>query len=346
MSIESSGSKEQQNENCRDAEAKTATQKSIHRIKEDYCKKLKVKVSELSGAEVSHDGAVMSYEKKKCAFVKTEKNYLLVRNLELKIGVELIQASDEIKKNVASYKAQNLVLVDALKAVVKTAKEAKMKFGELREAGGRLDGCMKDSCNSGQMKILGCNGDDDCNGAEQSDRQEEKSRKPDPCRDVCELLEDLVNVPDSLSQDIDIISNSAAEIVGIQSFSNIQTLEKFQQDFAANAKGFDDLILAQMNSGGLSLKKAQDEFITVIKSLTQSGYALYNKRNEVETIDETKDYLCCHKCNCIADCGCDGERDGDEDNRLKKCKCDICDICKEVTEIYSCENPSDHASAD
>jgi hypothetical protein len=51
------------------------------------------------------------------------------------------------------------------------------------------------------------------------------------------------------------------------------------------------------------------------------------------------------KCKCIAGCGCDGEK-GDDDNRLKKCKCDICDICKEVTEVYSCENPSDNSSCD
>lgn len=341
MSIESSGSREPQKGNCSDAEAKTATQKTIHRIKEDYCKKLNVKVTELNESEVTHDGAVMVYEKKKCIFVKTEKNYLLVRNLELKIGVELIQASNEIKKNVATYITQNDALVAALKAVVKTAKEAKLKFGELREAAGKLDGCRKDSCNSMQIKILGCS-DDDCND---NHKQEDTAKRPEPCQDVCQILDDLIRVPDSLSQDIDIIFNSAAEIVGIQSFSNVKTLEKFQQDFSANAKDFDDLVLEQMTNGGLSLKKAQEDLVLVIKSLTQSGYALYNKRNEVDTVDKTKDYLCFHECKCLADCGCEGEK-GDDDNRLKKCKCDICDICKEVTEIYSCESPSNYTYSD
>ena len=338
MSIESSGSRGPQNGNCSDAEAKTATQKTINRIKEDYCKRLKVKVTELSESEVTHDGAIMMYKKKKCSFVKTEKNYRLVRNLELKIGVELIQASTEIKKNVATYITQNDALIAALKAVVKTAKEAKLKFGELREAADKLDGCRKDSCNSAQIKILGCSDGDDCND---NNKQEDATKRPEPCRNVCEILDDLITIPDSLSQDIDIIYNSAAEIVGIQSFSNIKTLEKFQQDFATNAKDFDDLVQAQMTNGGLSLKKAQEDLVLVIKSLTQSGYALYNKRNEVGTVDKTKDYLCCHECKCLADCGCDGEK-GDDDNRLKKCKCDICDICKEVTDIYSYESQSNN----
>ncbi|RQO66360.1 hypothetical protein DBR43_29505 [Pedobacter sp. KBW06] len=342
MSIESSGSREPQNGNCNDAEAETATQKTIHLLKEDYCKRLKGKVAELGESELTYDGTVMIYQKKKCAFVKTEKNYLLVRNLELKVGVELITASDEIKKNVAADILQNDALVLALKAVVKTAKDAKAKFGELREAAGKLDGCRKDSCSAVQMKILGCSEGDDCND---NNKQEESSRRPDPCRNVCQILDDLITIPDSLSQDIDIIFNSAAEIVGIQSFSNIKSLEKFQQDFATNAKAFDDLIQAQMTSGGLSLKKAQEDFVLSTKTATQSGYALYNKRNEVGTLDETKDYLCHHECKCIAGCGCDGEK-GEDDNRLKKCKCDICDICKEVTEVYSCENPSDNSSCD
>lgn len=342
MSIEISNPREPQNGNCNDAAAETATQKAIHQLKENYCKKLKVKVSELNESEVTYDGAVMVYEKRKCAFVKTEKNYLLVRNLELRIGVEVIQASDEIKKNVTAYQTQNDALIAALKAVVKTAQDTKAKFGELREAADKLGSCKKDSAYAVQFKILGCNAGDDCNDQV---RQEQMERKPDSCRNVCKILDELISIPGSLSQDIDIIGNAAAEIVGIQSFSNIGTLTRFQQDFAGNAKAFDDLIQLQLTSGGVNLKKAQDDLIQSIKNVTQAGYTLYNKRDEVQTEDKTKDYLCCHKCKCIAGCGCEDEN-GDEDNRLKKCKCDICDICKEVTEIYSCDTPSANTSID
>lgn len=340
MSIESSGYREPEKGNCNDAEAETATQKTIRLLKEDYCTRLKGKVAELGESELTYDGAVLVYQKKKCSLVKTEKNYLLARNLELKVCVELITAAEEIKKNVTADIAQNDALVIALKAVLKTAKDAKTKFGELREAAGKLDGCRKDSCNAGQMKILGCIEGDDCND---NSKQEESPRRPDPCKNVCQIIDELISAPDSLSLDIDIITNSTAEIVGIQSFSNIKSLEIFQQDFSANAKAMDDLLLTQITNGGLSLKKAQDDFILSTKTITQSGYALYNKRNEVGTLDKTKDYLCHHECSCIA--GCDEEK-GEYDNRLKKCKCDICDICKEVIEVYSCESPTDQSSCD
>jgi len=319
-----------------------STQKTIKQIKEEYCKKLKGKVSELSETEVTNDGAIMLYEKKRCAFVKTEKNYLLVRNLELKVGVQLIQASAELKKNVTAYMTQNDALVEALRAVVKTAKEAKSKFGELKEAADKLDGCRKDSCNAVQIKILGC-GADDCND---NNKREDQDQKPDACKNVCAVLDDLVSIPESLRQDIDIIFNSATEIVGIQSFSNIKTLDKFQQDLGSNAKEFDDLIQLQITNGGSSLKKAQEDLVAQIKSTTLSGYALYNKRNELQTVEETKNHLCNHECNCIGGSCKDDDQDDNQDNRLKKCKCDICDICEEVTEIYSVDKPQNDTTAD
>ena len=340
MTIESSNMRNPKNGNCNGNEAKTITQKNLYQIKEDYCNRLKGKLGELSESEVTKDGTLMMYEKKKCVFVKTEKNYQMLRNLELKVGVELIQASDEIKKNVAASILQNDALLAALKAVSMTAKNAKVAFANLRESAAKLDAGMNDSCNSGQLKILGCSSEN-CNDNE---KLAESNQLPNECQDACRVLQKLIEKPIELSQEIDIICNSVSDIIGIQSFSNIKSLEKFQQDFASNAKTFDDLILSQIINATAGLKKSQDDLTLAIKSQTQSSYALYNKRNELETLVEVKDYLCCHKCNCIGDCGCN-EGSNDENNRFKKCKCDICDICKEVTEIY-CIKDNDGASCD
>jgi len=341
MTIESSNIRNPKNGNCNDKEAKTITQKNLYKIKEDYCNRLKAKLGELSESEVSSDGSLMIYERKKCVFVKTEKNFHLLRNLELKIGVELIQASEEIKKNVAANIVQNDALVSALKAVLKTAKDAKLAFANLRESASKLDAGMNDSCSSGQLKILGCS-NDNCND---SDKQVDNSQVPAECQDACRILTKLVEKPVQLSQEIDIICNATSEIIGIQSFSNIKSLEKFQQDFSVNAKNFDDLILTQINNSIAGLKKAKDDLTVAIKVQTQANFFLYKKRNELETLIEVKDYLCCHKCNCIGDCGCE-EGNSDENNRFKKCKCDICDICKEVTDIYCIRDNDGAASCD
>ena len=331
---------------CND-NGKTATKRTIKQIKDTYCQNLSVLTGELSQSEVTYEGYVRAYHRKKCSFIKTEKNYSIVRNLELKAGIELVQSSEEIKKNVASYVKMNDDLVKALKDVLAGARESKAKFGELRDAASKLDAARKDSCNASQMIILGCKSGEECGDKKDNDQND---KKPDACDNVCEILDHLVEVPETLAKDIDIIFTSAAEILGIQSFSNIKTLDKFQQDLSAAAKAFDDVVADRMKAGATATTKAQEELTAAIKTLATAGHALYNKRNEIETDDDTKDFLCHHDCDCIKDCGCDdddNDRHDDNDNdrnkkdRFKKCKCEICDICKEVKDIY-CEDEHNH----
>jgi hypothetical protein len=345
MALQQSNTKKPPAEKPCNDQGKTPTKRTIKQIKDTYCDSLKVLVGELSQSEVTYEGYVRAYHRKKCSFIKTEKNYRIVRNLELKVGIELVQASDEIRKNIASYSKTNDDLVKALKDVLAATKDAKSKFGELREAATKLDASRKDSCNASQMIILGCKSGEEC-----SDKKEhnQDDKNPEACDNVCEILDDLVEVPETLAKDIDIIFTSAAEILGIQSFSNIKTLDKFQLDFTAAAKAFDDVVADRMKAGATATTKAQEELTAAIKTLTTAGHALYNKRNEIETDDDTKDFLCHHECDCI-DCGCDDDHNENDDNdndrkkkdRFKKCKCEICDICKDVKDIY-CEDEHHH----
>ena len=93
------------------------------------------------------------------------------------------------------------------------------------------------------MVLLGCRQADECND---NNNREGGEKLPECCNDVCEIIDDLINIPPSMSADIDIICSASAEIVGIQTFSNIKSLETFQADFFANAKAFDDLVKQKM----------------------------------------------------------------------------------------------------
>lgn len=330
MSIQSSTNPKKLSEGTHGEKQKLPTQRTIDLIKETYCKNLKGLVGELSQSEVTYEGTLVTYNTKKCCFVKTEKNYRIIRNLELAVGVELVQTNEEIKKNVVLYNKQNDDLVKALKLVLTNTKEAKIKFGELRDAANKLSDCTKDSCNKSQMVLLGCKQADECN----DNSKDTGDKLPDCCNDVCEIIEELINIPASMSADIDTICGGSAEIVGIQTFSNIKSLETFQADFLLNAKAFDDWVKLKMTAGSTALNVLQDELMLATKNLTQSGFALYGKRNEVEIADEVKDYLCDHECSCIDhECGCNDEAK-DPEGRLANCKCDICDICTDVKDIY------------
>ena len=340
MTIQRSGDKEKST--AKKQHGKSPTKQTIAAKKKEYCTSLVTLVGNLTAAEENVKGLTRSYEFKKCSFIKTEKNYRIFRNLELQTGVELIQASAEIKTDVKDALTKNESLVKALKAICTAAKEAKTKFGELREAAGKLDASREDSCNKSQMIILGCSTSGDCHDSDKHQEGEQETKKTDGCKNACAILDHLVEIPESLSRDIDTVFNSSIEILGIQSFASIKTLEKFQQDFELNAKTFNDGLVAKMNSGKTAVDAAQKELIDATNLLTTAGFALYNSRNAVETADATKDYLCCPECKCLNDdddeCGCHDLDDNTD--RLKNCKCKICDICQEVTSIYCEEKPS------
>ncbi|MEO5593071.1 MAG: hypothetical protein ABIR15_18575 [Chitinophagaceae bacterium] len=309
--------------------------KTIRTKKDSYCDSLVALVGTLTSAEENVKGLSITYEFKKCGFVKTEKNYRITRNLELLTGVELIQSSAEIKTDVAAVIDKNNKLVDALKAVCAAAKNAKAKFSDLRDAASKLDGCRKDSCNSSQMIKLGCKPAGDCAEGDRRQEATQDQQTPQACENACSILDHLVSVPAIFSQDIDIIYSSSAEIMGIQTFTSITSLQKFQLDFETNAKAFDDLVLQKMKDGKTGVDTAQSDLVDATKALTAASFALYSARNAVESTDTIKDYLCCHKCNCISEdgeCGCHQLEDSND--RLKACKCEICEICDEVTGIY------------
>lgn len=356
MYNQSSTNQNDRQEKRGDDKVKLPVERTIAKLKDAYCANLKGYVSDLSESEVTYDGTLVTYNAKKCNFVKTEKNYRLARNMQLSVSVELKAAADEIAKNVAASVKQNddVLVKVALKDLLASVKDAKAKFGELRDAAYKLDACRKDSCNASQMIILGCRQGDDCN--DKGSSNDDSIRRPDCCDDACEILEDLITIPESLSRDIDIILSSTAEITGIQSFSNIKALVDFQSDFSLNAKAFNDLVAAQAKAGGAAVAAAQDDLIKATTTLTQSAYVVYNRRLTVEVADETKDYLCCHKCKCVGndDCGCDGERSGsregnqsngnDDESRLARCKCEICEICTELKDVY-CKEPHPEGSS-
>jgi hypothetical protein len=346
MSIQQSNEKKKP-DGKKKREGNSPTKQTIKAKKDDYCKSLITLVGDLTTATENWKGTSTVYELKKCCFVKTEKNYRITRNLELQTGVELIQASADIENNVKASLTKNDSLVKALKAVCAAAKDAKVKFGELRDAAGKLNGCRNDSCNASQMIILGCKPAGECNEDAKKREGAQEPKIPQACENACCILDHLVSVPEIFSQDIDIIFNASTEIMGIQSFTSIKTLEKFQQDFKANAKSFDDWVAQKMKDGKTAVDGAQTELADATKNVTAAGYALYNARNAVETADSTKDYLCCHKCNCINDeeeCGCH-DLDDNSTDRLKSCKCQICDICEEVTGVY-CEKPGTGQAVD
>ena len=298
-------------DNCNDGS--NPTDISIRNERNKVCEELKGKAAVVQQWEQIRHGAHQLYNDKKCCFVKTEMNYQFYRNLELSVGIELVQVNEGIKENVGAYKTLNDDLAKTLKEIVNATKEAKIKVAELKEAACKLNTCINDGCNSTQKKLLTGESYDNCKNNDQEMEDKCNSR---------EVLHHLEHGPTIFLQDMNIIFNSAARVSGIQMFSNVTSLDPLQKLLQEKSKAFDDFIVEKMKKGSDDLKKVQDELGKAIQELTKSTTGLYSRRSDYKGVLRATKKLCdCH-CECIRSSGYEG--------RLEQCKCDICDICDEV----------------
>lgn len=139
-------------------------------------------------------------------------------------------------------------------------------------------------------------------------------------------------MPRALGFDADYLFKASSDVVGIQVFSNIGTLEPLQKTLSEDSKAFEKHILEAMKARETNLKKLQEELVKVVQETTKSAAALYNRRSDFEGLMCTTKFICCPKCGCVVD-------EGRCEPRLEKCKKEICEICEEVKETFcNCES--------
>lgn len=320
------------NNDC--VENDTHTQRSVNVERRKYCDSLYTAAGEVSRGEKSNEGLLSLYELKKCMFRWTEDNYQRYRNTEIRVGTELLQSTELISKNVINYINWATELSTNLKNISKAVKEAKTKMSDLREAACKLENCKDDSCNCSQLIVLTGKVPENCKG---ESRPKQKER-PDECEDVDKLLDDLICMPKALSFDIDSIFKSASEVVGIQVFSNLGSLNPLQKTLTDHSNSFTKHIQETAKTRESDLKKAGEELIKCVQESTSVTVDYYNSRSDFEGALETLEYLCCPKCDCVnTDCKCDP--------RLHDCECEICDICDDVKTTFCREEEPGQAAA-
>jgi hypothetical protein len=304
-------------------EKDTATQRSVNTSRRKYCDKLYETAGEVSKWEKSNEGHLNLYEQKECMFVWTETNYQRYRNTQIRIGTELIQSNTLIKENVSSYIKWGTDLATGLKNISKAVKDVKAKMNDLRESAAKLENCKNDSCNCTQIMVLTGKVPENCKG----ETKPPKKDHPKECADAEKLLCDLICMPKALGFDIDSISKSSAEAVGIQIFSNIHTLDPLQKTLSDYAKAFESHLQVTMKSRETDMKKMQEDLIKCLQETTRATVGMYNKRSDFEGIMETLNYVCCPECGCV-------QTGKICDPRLKDCEREICDICDEIKKTF------------
>jgi hypothetical protein len=329
MSIIASSKKNirKQNDDCTNCEENdTATQKSINAERQKYCNELYTAAGDVSKCETTYTGQTTLYERKKCLFVWTEDNYRRYRNTEICVGTELLQSNELIKENVSNYIKWGTDLSTGLKNIFKSIKDVKTKMGELQDAAYKLEGCKNDICNCTQITILTGEVPENCN----ENTKTTEGKRPEECSDVKEILDSLICMPKALKFDAGHLFQAASDVIGIQVFSNIGTLEPLQKTLSDDSKNLEKHIQETMKARESDMKKIQEELVKAVQEATKSAAGLYNKRSDFEGLLCTTKFICCPGCDCV-------EEKGDCESRLEKCKECICDICVEVQETFCSE---------
>lgn len=309
---------------CKDGGVKDLpTQIVISLERKPVCNELYESAAELFKQEKKFEGENTVYNERKCLFRYSEENYRRYRNLDIVLGTELGKTNEVVKENVTLYKDLNKKLSEKLKGIAKGVKEAKTKFGDLKKAACDLDSCLRDSCNQTQRRAITGKGNGDCPDQEVIDA----------CRDSDKTLTELVCMPKALSIDIDSIFKAAHDVVGIQVFTNIDTLEPLQKSLDEKAKAFKTHISDVVKARETDIKDLQTGLVKSVEEITKAAMARNNARARFEGLFDAAKFLCCPKCGCLKP---DDTRPCDP--RLKPSEKCICDICEEVKKAFCCND--------
>lgn len=322
---------------CNDCKDKdNATQLSITTVRATLCDLLYDTRGIVANQETKFDGENEIFNEKKCIFINTEKSYRRFRNFEISTGIELIQTNDSIKVNVNQLKDWNKALNKTLLDLFKQIKEVKGKFIDLKDSAGKLYNSYNDKCFAAQKRAITGRNSENC----------DEPPSPTPaCQNAANDIDDLICIPKGLAFDIDHIFQASSDVIGIQLFSNIDSLDQLQKDLSIKSIAFEKLISDSMKARRTDLDKIQDDLVISVKSVTQAAMERNTQRANFEGYYDTTKFVCCPSCSCVPP----DEESNDNSNRqqtkdcneecpprLENCEQEICDICEDVKKTFCC----------
>jgi hypothetical protein len=158
----------------------------------------------------------------------------------------------------------------------------------------------------------------------------------------------LICLPKGLALDIDSIFASAYDVVGIQVFSNLDSLDPLQKALDDQAKSFEKQISATMKQRDTDLKNLQNDLVKSVQDITKAALDRNAERSNFEGYYDATTFLCCPPCECL-DCkdddpDCKDKKEAKDDCdkysqvSLKCCEKDICEICEDVKKAFCCDD--------
>jgi len=316
-------------EPCKCEEKDSATLKSIETLRQVYCQALETAKGTREAGAKDFERKARLFEEKKKLFMWTEKNYRIWRDIDITVDTRLQASNDTFKTNVAAYNTESTTLYNQLKGILTALKDVKTKVSALRDQASNLDNYKNDQCNASQWTLLTGKTMDNC----KPDPNTPPIERPEPCKDADKIYHELIMVPKKvLVFDVDYLVKAAADIVGIQTFSNIASLTQLQANLSDAGKAFITAVQATVKARAADVTTAQTDLVTAVHDATVSGITKFTATADCDADYATLEFLC------KPDCHCCGPREGREPHnpRLHECECEICEICSDVKNTY-CE---------
>jgi len=313
-------------EPCRCEEGETPTQKSLPGLRQIYCQDKDTKKAAKEVASADFDQKKVIFEEKKKTFMWTERNYRLWRDVDIVVDTRLQATNDTFKTNVASYNTQSTALYTQLKAILAAVKDVKTKVSALWDQASMLDKFKNDQCNASQWTLLTGKHMEGC----KPDPNTPMPDRPDHCKDADKIYNELIMVTKKvLSVDVASLLNASADIVGIQTFSNIAALTAQQTALATASTSFKTTVAGIVKTRSGDLTTVQGELTTTLTDATVAGIGRCTAVSDYDASCYTLEILCqCH-CDCVVP-----RKEGECHPRLHDCECKICEICKDVKNTY------------
>lgn len=199
-------------------------------------------------------------------------------NIKNCITTILGQSAVEIQANIDAYITYGKDTETALTAAFKAIKGAKSKLAAVNDAACRLENCIKDSCNSEQLRIL-------------KDGFDELIVKGKTEKTFIEHINEIQSKVDMANDTGLGAFEIGVKVAGIQKFTNIKSLKGFGNNLQ---EGIDLLVgdVAENVTYSKGKKeKAQEELTTALQELTTAKFKKFNATLKLKSLKESEKYV-------------------------------------------------------
>lgn len=272
------------------------TRQILLNSKQELCNELRDAVDNLREAEGTFWGSVEVYKYKKCLYLKSNDSWRFYRNIEISTSNCSAAEAGMMKEKVKKAGERNVELQKLLKEVAKNVSEAHIKFKALNGAACALKRCMDDTCNGGQRKLLVDKLKEDnkdhfteaieclltlSDSVYHTDKHKDNHRCPDDC--YCD-------------ENINELLCFTADVVGMQTFSNIENLSAIEKGLNDAITEFHNNVSGNLKAGADDAAKGLEELLKFQQTAAKLKYELFEKRGLASGIKDSKDFVCDPKC--------------------------------------------------